>query len=185
MPLNPEGRGEDRGLQLTLVRHGHAESPAAGHADFDRVLDRRGLTEVRDMAHHCLARGDVPQLLRASAAVRTRQTAAVFAQILDVPSDRLLLERELYLADLTSLLDAVRSTAPDIRHLMLVGHNPGVAELAQQLASPRRVEEFATAAMFGMRFDVEAWQDLRPGTAVDAYYRSPADLPDPRSGNRR
>ena len=38
MPLNPEGRRGDHGLQLTLVRHGHAESPAAGDADFDRVL---------------------------------------------------------------------------------------------------------------------------------------------------
>ncbi|MCP5328697.1 MAG: histidine phosphatase family protein [Sinobacteraceae bacterium] len=185
MPLNPEGRRGDHGLQLTLVRHGHAESPAAGDADFDRVLDRRGLTEVRDMARHCLARGDVPQLLRASAAARTRQTAAVFAQVLDLPADRLLLGRELYLADLASLLETVRSTAPDVRHLMLVGHNPGMIELAQQLAWPRRVEEFATAAIFCMRFAVEAWQDLRPGTAVDAYYRSPADLPDLRSGNRR
>ena len=170
---------EDRGLRLTLVRHGRAESQAAGQADFDRALDRRGLAEVAGMAQRCLELGVVPQELRASTARRTRQTAAAFARAFELPEDRVRLERGLYLAAAATLLEAVRATAADERHLMQVAHNPGLAELAQQLAPRTRLESFATAAICTMRFDTADWRALRPGAVEDVLYESPEQLSGP------
>jgi phosphohistidine phosphatase len=170
---------EDRGLRLTLVRHGRAEPQAAGQADFDRALDRRGLAEVAGMAQRCLELGVVPQELRASAALRTQQTAAAFARVFELPVDRVRLERGLYLAAAAALLESVHATAADVRHLMLVGHNPGLAELAQLLAPRVRLEGFATAATCTMRFDGADWRGLRAGAAADVRYESPEQLSAP------
>ncbi len=170
---------KDRGLRLTLVRHGRAEPQTAGQADFDRALDRRGLAEVAGMAQRCLELGVVPQELHASAALRTQQTAAAFARAFELPADRVRFERGLYLAAAATLLESLRATAADVRHLMLVGHNPGVAELAQQLAPRCRLEGFATAAICTMRFDTADWRALQPGAAEDVLYESPHQLSGP------
>ena len=73
------------GLRLTLARHGRAEDQAPGQGDFERALDRRGMTEVAGMARRSLDTGMRPDLLLASAARRTSQTAATFARVLELP----------------------------------------------------------------------------------------------------
>lgn len=161
-------------LRLTLVRHGRAEDKGSGQADFDRSLDRRGVAEVAGMARRCLELSLVPDRVRASAAVRTRQTAEAFAQVLQVPASALSFERGLYLAEVDTLLEAIRGSAEDARHLMLVGHNPGIGELAQQFAPRAQLAGFETAATCTMRLAARAWRDVRPGGALDVRYDSPS-----------
>jgi phosphohistidine phosphatase len=162
------------GLRLTLVRHGRAEDKGSGQADFDRALDRRGVAEVAGMARRCLELELVPDLLRASAAVRTRQTAEAFAQVLRLPASALSFERELYLAEVDTLLEAIRDSADEARHLMLVGHNPGIGELAQRFAPRARLAGFETAATCTLRLDARSWRDIRLDQAVDFRYDSPS-----------
>jgi phosphohistidine phosphatase len=166
------------GLRLTLVRHGRAEDKSPGQGDFDRALDRRGVAEVAAMARRCLDLGLVPDLLRASAAVRTRQTAESFARVLSVPAVQVSLERELYLAEPDALLGCIRATPPGARHLMLVGHNPGLAELAQQFAPQARLAGFETAATCTIRLGIGSWDALRPGEAAEVHYESPPRFQD-------
>ncbi len=162
-----------RPRRLTLVRHGHAEDKGPGHRDFDRALDRRGRAEVAEMARRCLDLELMPDLLVTSAAARALQTAEAFERLLVWPSPPLRVEPRLYLAEAATLLEFIRGTDDGVSHLMLVAHNPGLGDLAQQLAPEARFTGFETAATCSIRFAAETWRGIGPGQAEDVCYDTP------------
>jgi phosphohistidine phosphatase len=112
-------------------------------------------------------RGFAPDQAIASDARRTTQTlTAVLREFTSPP--RPTLDHDLYLAAPSVLLSAIRAAPKDAKALLLVGHNPGIAELALTLAGAgdaaarRRLEEgFPTAALAVLDFDAPAWTDVR------------------------
>jgi phosphohistidine phosphatase len=83
--------------RLSLVRHANAEQDADVR-DFERPLSRKGHNEALEMARRFQERGLVPDLILASAAVRTRETAETFARVLGVAGRLLQADDSLYLA---------------------------------------------------------------------------------------
>lgn len=161
------------GRRLTLVRHGHAENKGPGHRDFDRALDRRGRAEVAEMARRCLELGLRPDLLVTSAAVRAVQTAAAFEPLLEGPSRSLQSEPDLYLAEAEKLLGFIRGIDDGVAHLMLVAHNPGLGDLAKQLAPGARFTGFETAATCSIRFAAGSWRSVGAAEAEEVRYDTP------------
>jgi len=117
--------------RITLVRHGHAAAHAEG-GDFQRPLDGRGRREVAQTATAIRDRIGAPSLILASSAVRTTQTATILRDRLSTPDTTLPLvfERSLYHADWSHLLEVLQASDDTTPHLLLVGHNPGISELA-------------------------------------------------------
>ena len=120
--------------RLTLLRHGHAiaETPA-GAGDAERVLSAAGLAEARDAGRRFAARFGSCDLMLVSAAARTRQTADA-AMTGGLQAKVTCTDRRLYLATPAELLEVVREQADGCEHVLLVGHNPGLSELAARLA---------------------------------------------------
>lgn len=161
-------------LRLTLVRHARA-LPADGRTiDFDRPLDRRGLAEAAEMARRCRELGHIPDQLVASPALRAAQTADCFARALELPAAAVSLEPRCYLAEAPQLLDIARAAPTACRHLFLVGHNPGLSDLARRLASQDAPSVLETAGLFTLRVDVSDWVSLVDGAGRDGRYDSPA-----------
>jgi phosphohistidine phosphatase len=159
--------------RLTRVRHGHAEDKGPGHRDFDRALDRRGRAEVAEMARRCRELGLLPDLLVTSAAVRAVQTAAAFERLREEPSRPLRSEPDLYLAEAGTLLDFIRGIDDGVAHLMLVAHNPGLGDLARQLAPAARFTGFETAATCSMELAADSWRHVDAGQAEEVRYDTP------------
>ncbi|MCS6946980.1 MAG: histidine phosphatase family protein [Steroidobacteraceae bacterium] len=149
--------------RLSLLRHGRAEPAVAGVADFDRALDRRGQSEASAIARRCFDLGLIPQLVLASPALRTRQTADIVIRELELSPRALLLDDNLYLAESAALLAGIAAIGPRIEHLLLVAHNPGITMLARYLLPDTTIAEFATGTLGTMELDIDAWGDLRPG----------------------
>ena len=164
----------DAVLRLTLVRHGRAQAADPALADFDRPLDRKGETEALEMARRCVDVGCIPDLIVSSPALRTSQTAATFARALQLSHDRLQLNATLYLADHTSLLGAIQQTPQHVSHLMLVSHNPGLSDLALQIAPDARLDAFETGGLCTMSLSVSVWSGVGAGSARDVRYDSPS-----------
>jgi phosphohistidine phosphatase len=117
--------------RLILLRHAKAESDAPSGDDFDRALAPRGLREAAAMAGRLAALGLRPDLALVSPAMRTRQTwEAVEAT---VPGAEVRLDRSLYNADAAALRRMVREAAEGAGTVLVVGHNPGLQELAVRL----------------------------------------------------
>lgn len=145
--------------RITLVRHGHAVAQADG-GDFERPLDARGRIEVERTATVIARSVGPPELILASAAVRTRETATILRDAMlglacrdssdasaEPKQPPIVFERSLYHADWPHLLDVLQAADDRVEHLLLVGHNPGISELA--LRWSRHLPEHADFAGFG------------------------------------
>lgn len=147
--------------RLILLRHGKTEAMAASGDDFDRALLPRGQADAALMANVLLKEGMKPDLALVSSAVRARQTwevaRSVFGEVTTeiVPS--------LYLAPSERMRDLIDAWAERADTMIMVGHNPGIHELAvallregsasaSQIAKLQQGFPTATAAVF--EFDV-------------------------------
>ncbi len=137
--------------RLILLRHGKAESTAATGGDFERGLTDRGRREAALIGQALAHSGCAPDLVLVSTARRAAETweAAQAA----FPKARMAPARELYHASADALARAIDAAGEATGVLMIVGHNPGLHELALTLmVSPKsRIEQtlaesFPTAA---------------------------------------
>lgn len=121
---------------LILLRHGFAQD---GATDYDRPLSEGGKSGVLAAATSLLARSSGQPTLVASSAVRTLQTAELVAEVLKTGNVRSV--RSLYLAAPPAYRSVVAETPESCQELIVVGHNPGLSELAQELTrTPRSLQ---------------------------------------------
>jgi phosphohistidine phosphatase len=146
----------DLAKRLSLVRHANAEH-GSDVRDFERPLSRKGRSEAEEVAKRFLERTHVPDLILTSAALRTRETAEIFARILGVPARRLQSEDSLYLADGEHILAAIRAAGPRVGHLMVIGHNPGISAAAISLAPEVVSHDLPTCGTLTMCVSCARW----------------------------
>jgi len=119
---------------LTLVRHAHAEWPNYNGKDFDRPLTSRGSEDALATAREIVAAGLKPDLLLSSTARRARDTALILARELGIAAGALRFTDRLYNASADTMEMTVQDAAARSRHVMLVGHNPGISDFARRLS---------------------------------------------------
>ena len=124
--------------------------------------------------------GIEPELVFCSSAERTRETLELVRPSLGAEST-VSLEDELYAASADALLERLHAAPEQVASVMLIGHNPGLQDLALRLASAgpdlERLEaKFATAALATLELAGESWGDLSRGDAVLAAYVVPKQL---------
>jgi phosphohistidine phosphatase len=142
-------------MRLSLLRHGIAETHS-DTGDFERMLTPRGSEQARWAADRLQSHGAMlPDRVLCSPARRTRQTAESLLKALTLPPTCLELMSPLYLADLGTLTALIQGIAiasdaavtGPTRHILLVGHNPGLSELAQHLGAQLPTHELAAGAL--------------------------------------
>jgi phosphohistidine phosphatase len=122
--------------QLLLLRHAKSSWDTASMPDRDRPLNARGRRAAASMRRAMRDLGLAPNLILVSTARRTLETMSALEPWDD---DTPLIEPmdDLYLASEARLLAAVRAVAETVRSVLLIGHNPGMHELAVALTDPR------------------------------------------------
>jgi len=158
--------------RLTLVRHAKSDPGSPGQADWDRTLNRRGETDAPEMARRLKGLKLKPDLLISSPAVRALSTAKYFARGLGVGATHFKSDERLYLADPKTILKVIRELGGTVDHLMIVGHNPGITECADELSAEREIDSMPTCAVVTALFDLESWQEIdwESGTEVELDY---------------
>jgi phosphohistidine phosphatase len=164
--------------RLLLIRHAKSSWDDPALSDHDRPLAPRGRRAAERMRAH-LEGGDLrPGLVLCSSSKRTRETLDILAPAF-ADAERSI-EEELYGADRTELLERLHEVPDDIRTVALIGHNPGVQDLALKLAGEgtdmdRIREKFPTGALAVLGFD-GPWPGLGGGTARLLSFVAPRDL---------
>lgn len=156
--------------RLLLLRHAKTESDAPSGRDVDRRLDDRGRIDAAAIGAWLKARPPLPDLVCVSTAVRAQQTWHLVAAQLDgiTPAPTVAHLDELYGAGPAELLAIIRAAAgEDPQRLMLVGHNPGLHELALALigrgdaASQKALDSnLPTSGIVVIEFPIEDWGDV-------------------------
>jgi phosphohistidine phosphatase len=151
--------------ELVIARHAKAE--AFGASDHARALTEKGVADAAAAGRWLAGRGLTPQHALVSDAVRTVQTWAALAEAAGwslTPR----VDSSLYEADAETALDLLRALEDEVTTVVVVGHNPTMAYLAQVLdagGSPQLATTgFPTAAVAVFAYD-GSWADLAEGTA--------------------
>jgi phosphohistidine phosphatase len=144
---------------LSLLRHAKSSWKYLGLDDFDRPLNRRGKAAAPRVGARLAALDQRPDVIISSPAVRARSTAALVAAELHVKEQALILDAHIYEADCKTLLALIRGFKDDWQDVMLVGHNPGLTELANLLA-PCQIDNIVTCGVVRLEFPVTSWQDI-------------------------
>jgi phosphohistidine phosphatase len=170
--------------RLLLLRHAKAESTSPSGTDRDRPLAVRGHKDATELgAWLARQRSLLPDLALISTAVRARETWDIFQQQIsdEVPQGLAADLPELYGAEPTQLLAIIRSIATeDPKCLMIVGHNPGLHELALGLigggdAAGRAAlaHNLPTMGLVLIDFAIESWDGIAFGGGRLAQFVSP------------
>jgi phosphohistidine phosphatase len=167
--------------RLYLLRHAKSSWAEPGLGDHDRPLAPRGEKAVRRIRDHLAGSADGPELVLCSSARRTTMTLEGIAAALPSGVDTKIEDR-LYAASSGELLARLRSVGDDIGGVMLIGHNPGLGELAHRLVGSgdptlraRMVTKFPTGALATLSF-TGSWAELRSGAATLEAFVVPRDL---------
>ena len=159
---------------LCLLRHAQS-SRRIDREDFDRPLSHDGFDAAHRMAEIMLTEDLVPDLVLCSAARRASETWDALAAHLDAGAlERIAVEarEDLYLAFQTRILMALHEAPEGAGTVLLIGHNPGLQRLAQELSGPGSKQEpvralargFPPAALAVYRV-AAGWTELSEETA--------------------
>lgn len=166
--------------RVYLLRHAKSSWKDDSVADRDRPLAGRGRRAAKAMAGHLEAEGIRPDLVLCSPTRRTRETLelveAAFGDRVEASVDE-----ALYGASEPELLTRLRELAHEVGSVMLIGHNPGLEELALALASDgeglaRMREKYPTAALATIDLPAERWSAIERGSGELVGYVRPRDL---------
>ena len=167
---------------LYLLRHAESEWTSSSGRDHDRPLSVAGRDSAARIGRYLAHLDEVPNRVVTSPARRTRETLEALLPHLPGPP-KLVVEERIYLASSGQLLARLQEVDDGQTGVLLIGHNPGIAELAQALpgsgerASSRRLAaRFPTGATAVSEFDLERWRDLAPGSGRLLSYATPKDL---------
>jgi phosphohistidine phosphatase len=139
---------------LLILRHGQAISHSPS-GDKGRALTRKGAQDAAAMGRQIQEQFGCPDLILASDANRAHRTAQIVAELLAYPHD-IDLREDIYEASVGDLWEIIQSL-PDTAHcVLLVGHNPGLEQLAGVPIS------LPPAGLIPLPFDITRWQDALP-----------------------
>ena len=164
--------------RIHLVRHAKSSWNDSTLGDFERPLAPRGVKGAARIAQWIRESDVRPELVLCSSAARAQETLAGVRDALGSP--RIEIEDGLYAVSGDSLAARLRRLSDDVGDVMLVGHNPGLADLCLMLAQPsterdRVSEKLPTGALVTLETDSH-WIALDPECAVIVHFMIPREL---------
>ena len=182
--MSADETAQQPGRRLVLLRHAKSAWPEEV-ADHERPLAARGRRDAPAVGRWLGESGWVPDAVLCSTALRARETWALAGPALaaarpasqPAAAPAVRFEPRIYEATVLGLLMLVREFEPRWRTVLMVGHNPGLAELTIGLAGPEPEppDAFPTAfaAVLGLRGE---WADTSPGEGRLLGFTVPARL---------
>lgn len=146
--------------RLLLLRHAQTHDAAPGQTDIERTLTRRGVQDAEAMAALLHRKEIIPNILLCSTATRTRQTAAIFGEMLNVPSNNIQHHEAFYHASSTLFLEALYALEDDIDTVLIVAHNPSISLFASEISNATVAINMRPASMVGLSFATDKWSSI-------------------------
>ncbi|MGM7424060.1 MULTISPECIES: SixA phosphatase family protein [unclassified Cellulosimicrobium] len=167
--------------RLVLLRHAKAEPGGGSVDDVLRPLALNGRRQAGRVGGALRETGLVPERVLCSSALRTRQTWELLAAHLGDVDPEVVVSDGLYAADVTDVLDLVRTTDSRVRTLLVVGHEPTMAATASHLADPAsdggalaQVRVGVPTATYSVLESATAWDAWAPRSALLTYVGRPS-----------
>lgn len=170
---------------LYLLRHAEASPARASTDDHERPLTGRGRAEARSCGEWLRGRNLRPGRVYCSTSLRTRQTLEEIGEgygvdFPEIPREFL---PEIYHASPEALLALIHDLPEEAHSAVIIGHNPGLYQLAANLAGEGEdacldalAQGFPTGGAAALRLNIPQWQDIRPGGGCLIAFHTPRTL---------
>jgi len=149
--------------KLLVIRHAKAVQHSY-EDDFNRNLRKKAEGQIMTMSAVLKNLHILPDLVLSSAALRTQQTTEGFAKHLGFDKEKILLKKSMYNTDVSTLIKEINEVSKEINTLFLVGHNPTVGMLVDDLTGDFG-HHFSTCALALLHFEIDSWAEVMTNTA--------------------
>ena len=153
---------------LYLLRHAKAIAGGILVSDLERSLSERGITDANNLAHKLAKIRLSLDLILVSPSVRTICTGQIVANSLHIPNSHFIISEDLYEAETMTLLRVISAVPRKINKLMVVGHNPGLMNLASLLVS--KPVSMPTCSLIKFSFAFKNWHEIYTQRASKFYF---------------
>jgi phosphohistidine phosphatase len=143
---------------LCLLRHAKSNRDDPTLHDRDRPLEARGEHDAEKMGKRWSQRLAAPDLILSSPALRALSTARIVAEGLGCKLKQIVVNESLYDATPAALLAVIEGLDDEVKRVMLVAHNPGLADLARRFDTA--IDQMPTCALAEFTFDTRTWSGL-------------------------
>ena len=158
---------------LYLLRHAKSSWEYEELSDHDRPLNKRGRSDAPLIGQELADREIKLDMIITSSAVRALTTATLIAKELKFAPEKIGVQEELYLMATDDLRVFVQSLPDEYDHVMVVGHNPSLTELANQLSPEKSIANIPTAGIVGISFDCGYWGEISPDNSKLLFFDFP------------
>jgi phosphohistidine phosphatase len=150
--------------KLLLMRHAKSSWGNPSLSDHERPLNKRGERACRLMGSFLNEAGLIPDEVISSTAVRTKETVTGLLETLSIEGE-VIYTRDLYHADVDTMLEHLLTLPDEIELVMLVGHNPGMDDFLNLICDEQ--DHMPTAAIAEIEFDAAHWHELSDQTPAE------------------
>lgn len=160
---------------LVLIRHTKSNRDNSLLTDFDRPITNDRTGDAIKMAAHLKKSGLQPDLIICSPAKRTQQTAAYFCSALNYKPENIIYDRQLYESSADDYVEVLRNTPPEIKTLIMVGHNPSITHFAN-LFLKEKISHVPTTGVVWIELNHPDWQLTSPIHAELKHFLTPKTI---------
>lgn len=162
---------------LHLLRHAKSSWQSPGLDDHDRDLNDRGRRDAPRMGR-ALEGQFSPQAIYTSSALRACRTLEGFCEGWPaMKAQRHIVDEALYTFNWEELLAWLQDLDSPTESCFVIGHNPALTELCNQLVGRLALDNLPTAGYLCLSLPIDAWSEVTEGIAELEQWRFPRDLP--------
>ena len=144
---------------LILNRHAKSDWNHPGLTDFNRPLNKRGLSNAPFMASKFKERNISVDFIFSSPANRAKTTAEFFIKELGISKEKVIFEREIYSDGISFIRNTLPNLSNNINTIMFFGHNPDLSALVTYYTSETQIY-LPSCGIAIINFEISDWKDI-------------------------
>ncbi|MBM9519895.1 histidine phosphatase family protein [Desulforhopalus vacuolatus] len=158
--------------KIFLVRHAKSSGSFPELKDIERPLSKRGTLDAREMSGRLAARKVQVDCIITGPARRARKTAKWMAVALGIDKKNIIVKKKLYPGEAGELREVLKDQLKKNDNVLLVGHNPGLSDFAEELGG-KSLHEMPTSAVAALEVKNKDATALKKSCAHIAFYDFP------------
>jgi phosphohistidine phosphatase len=160
---------------LHIARHAKSSWDFEDISDIDRPLNPRGVNNAYLMAKRYAERNKGPDLLITSPANRALYTAVIYARVLKLPWERIVINENIYMGYAEEIIQIIESVQDNHDHIMIFGHNPTFTTLANHFVKDP-IDNIPTAGIVSLTFKETTWSGIGKAIPQKVYFDYPKKI---------
>lgn len=162
--------------KVFFIRHAKAGWASTTHRDYDRPLSEQGERDAKKMGNKLKALGEFPEVIIASTARRTTQTACLLAQELGFEKNKIELQERIYHCTPFMLEQIVSELDSQVNTAFIIAHNPGITHFVNEIVDRFRIDDMPPCGVVGVRWQASDWTDFNKAQKEVFLFEYPAIL---------